>query len=369
MWGKSKKKLALATVHVQTTSAEISKRQEEVTRSYANALIAREETRQIQAKIEEEKSEREIVHADTGRLNKELERASQEVADLQAQIAKSREMAAAAKVAKEAVHQELAKQEEVVSEEHTAAEASAEVAREYAAALQCEQEEDGRRWQAVREAHEQLRNQADTGARKREKARADRDGAKRSHEASQEGLREAMQAHGQLKKDVEQTEGLLTSNRQKRVDLEGELATLRDRVSRATAEHATLDECRKTREEELAGLTCDLEGRQAHLQANLNAHAARFDLAKAERERVRVEHDSVKAAMGTIIPTYFELQRDNMARRRELEHARRDNEILNWEHHKVNRDLEMLAKSYDVGFLPPAAFAVPGATANPSLMQ
>merc|ERR1711957_253096 len=83
------------------------------------------------------------------------------------------------------------------------------------------------------------------------------------------------------------------------------------------------------------------------LESELASFSKRFQDAKEQRDRHLGEHAIAKDSVNKLLPEYFQMQVEHTERLRKLEAQRRKNEQLNWEHHKVHRDLGMLAKSYD----------------------
>merc|ERR1712032_134068 len=120
-----------------------------------------------------------------------------------------------------------------------------------------------------------------------------------------------------------------------------------------------MGESHKQKQNVLHMVSGELDRKRGALQHQLDEFNERFEEAKAQREQVISEHDKVRDTLGGFLPDYFQLQTEQAGKRRELEQVKREHELLTWEHHKVERDLDMLTKSYDLGYLPPLPGASP----------
>jgi len=358
MWGKSKKKLAAINTLIDAANQDINSRNAELTKLTSDIESCAKETEQIRASTEAERSEQKRIEAENASLLQEIDRLNGETADLQQQIAASKAAADEARREKEDLARQLAEHEQVVCKEHSAAEAAAEAAVKQAENLQAEQEAERRRWQDVRDAHEELRRQVEAGQRQCEEAKAARDTARGEWVSARDEVRELRLAHSRLNEEVQRTEESLAGQQAQRKRLQEELVSLGEQHRHVLAATKVLEEDHRQRQFVLQTVSQNLDEKRGQLQRELTDFQEKFQRAKEQHEQVVAEQGPVQEAMSSLLPEYFQLQTDRAARGRELEQARCEHELLNWEHHKVQRDVRMLAASYDPS-QPPVASGPP----------
>mmetsp|Transcript_2636 Transcript_2636/g.6177 ORF Transcript_2636/g.6177 Transcript_2636/m.6177 type:complete len:362 (-) Transcript_2636:220-1305(-) len=352
MWGKSKKKLAAVNLLIDETNKEINVQKSELAKVNAEIEACERETQQIKANADVERKGRQLAEAQNNHVLREIEQVSTEIAEMKQRIMDSKASAEEARREKEGLISELARHEEIVRREHSATEAAATAARKQAEELQAEQEAERRRWQVVREAHEELRQHVEAATRQCEEAKTTRDQARVEWAAAQEDLRELRLSQGQMREECRKAEASLASQKEQHRELEEELRVLRDQHRQVLAATKVLEEDHKHRQFVLQSVSQNLDDKRGHLQRELGEFQEKFQRAKAQHEQVIVEQGQIRGATNAVLPEYFKLQTDHAARARELEQAKREHELLSWEHHKVQRDVQMLSNSYDAGFLP-----------------
>lgn len=355
MWGKSRKKLANINALITTTSQDIGRGQMETTRLARDIEQCDQETRMIESHIEAQKKEQEGVQAENAQLAQAIKRADAEVAALRERIRLSKVAADDARREREALVTELATYEDLVREEHAVAGAAADAAHQTASDIQVEQEAERQQWQAARLRNEELRREAEAARLQCEEARAARDRAKAGWAVAREELHELQRAQRHLAEDNRRTEELLVEQQALRHQLDEELAALEAQCLQAAEAHRALEVDRRQRQFVLETVSESLAEKRGRLQRELDVFHEQFEKAKLTRANIAGEQAQVCDTMSTFLPEHFRLQTEQAAKSRDLEQARRERELLGWEQRKVQRDLQMLSKSYDVGFLPPLA--------------
>lgn len=236
----------------------------------------------------------------------------------------------------------------VLPTEHVAAEEAAVAARSGAKVLKEEQAAEHERWQAIRSKHETLRQQAEASTQQRDERRAELDQLKGAFATT----RDEVQEHRLGQKKLDDSVGLLQKQlaelQAQRKQVEEEITTVSDKHRNLRGIHASLEEEHRDRTLELIAVTENLSSKRAQLQRELNGFQQQFDKAKVQQDQILVEHANLRESLSAFLPEYFQLQTKQATTARELEHARRESELLQWENHKIERDLHMLIKSYDV---------------------
>jgi len=204
----------------------------------------------------------------------------------------------------------------------------------------------------VRNAHEELRKQVEDSTRQCEEAKSARDRAKEEWTTTRDELKALQLSHGILTEEYKKSEALLVEQQEQRKKLEKDLAALEEQHRQIVSSTKALEDDHKHRQFVLQSVSQNLDDKRGQLQRELSDFQNQFQKAKLQHEQIAVEQGQVRDNMNGFLPEYFQLQTDQAAKSRELEQAVRDSELLNWEHHKVHRDLQMLSNSYDVGFLP-----------------
>eukprot|EP00927_Polykrikos_kofoidii_P072432 TRINITY_DN68551_c0_g1_i1.p1 TRINITY_DN68551_c0_g1~~TRINITY_DN68551_c0_g1_i1.p1 ORF type:complete len:378 (+),score=79.30 TRINITY_DN68551_c0_g1_i1:173-1306(+) len=355
LWNRTGKKIKAINELLAVRSQEIDTAESQLLKLKQEVAACDEDTARISSEIEAQRRTQAENENDNARLSRQVQSAQADLADLQQQLADARAGAEKARKEKEVLLKELTETEDLVHAEHLAAEASAKAARQKAAQLQAEQEAERTRWQAMRLTHEELKQQLDTNVALCERARIQRDEAKVALNSTKDELWKFQQDHKRLQEEQQESEMQLAAQREQRAILEKEIASLTDQHQKVLQSHKELEIEHAARQRLLNTVTDDLNNKQASLQRQLKEFEERFEKARAQREKTMAEHDRSRESLGKFLPDYFQLQTDQSSRRREVEQVRREHEVLQWENHKVHRDLTSLAASYDPSFVPPQA--------------
>lgn len=351
LWNKSKKKLQAVNASIDSTNADIATHKSELEALTRETTACDLASKQLLEDLEAERRQQKQIEEENTSLNTELNDVNKEIEELSKKIEEAKKAAEQEKAEKERLLKELAEGEEVIRREHAKAHASTEAARAQAERLQADQEEERKRWQTTREAHELLQKQFKETQELCGQAKAERDAARARCIATREELRDLEKTHQRLGEEHRRTEELLGKEAERKQRLEAEHKDLTGQHADVMKAHGELEEQLKQRRTVLAHVTGDLEQKRSALNRELGDFQQRFQDAKEQRERHAVDHDRVKNSLGEFLPEYFGLQTEHAERRRALETTRRKHEALNWEHHKVHRDLDMLAKSYESGLI------------------
>merc|ERR1740116_8232 len=350
-FSKTKKKFAAVAARKDELERELHQQQDQLAKVNDEIKECEEGSHQLNDCIQAERTARELAEKENATLEHELQEASAELEALREKYHLSMAATEAARVEKEGLYIELAGAERIIQEEHAGVEASAEAAVQEVASLQAEQSEERRRWESTRRAHEQLQQHMKEAEQQRDLAKAERDVAKEKWVVVRDELQDLQRSNRRLCDDCVRNDVKLAEERAKRANLQKELASLTD--AHATIQQqqevqmAHHDTCRN-----LTAVSGELDSKRDSLQRELVAFEQQFQEAKVQRERLLVESNETRDALGVFLPEYFALQTEHASHQRELEHERRQHDTLKWEHHKVLRDLGMLAKSYDAGYAP-----------------
>lgn len=216
------------------------------------------------------------------------------------------------------------------------------------------------KWQAVRDTHEELRRQVEASAQRCDQVKAERERAKAEWGASRDELREMQAAHKRLEQENERTEEEVGEQLSLKKQLEDELRALEEQHQQIQEAHRALEVDHRRRQFVLDAVSENLSDKQGQLQRELVDFQEQFEKAKAHRERIAEEQARLRETTKAFYPEHCQAQTEHAAKTRELEQMRRERDLLNWEHYKVQRDSHMLSQSYDVGALPPLVAALQG---------
>lgn len=341
------KKLAAVNVILSSRKAEAEAQKEKLGSIERECGLVDADIKRIAEIIETERREQALAEQEKARLVMETAAARQELTQLRQDIAEAKEAADTARARKERLLADVADAESMVHREHLAAEASAAAARTSASVLQQEHEKERARWQALRSQHEELRLQLEATQQQCDHARSQRNEAKKLHTVTCDELRELRLTHTRMEAEHAETEAMLSKENATRQELDNEISALDQQHGQIMTSCKELDASNKDRQDVLRQVREDLGRKQEALHVQLKEFETRFDTAKVAREQTQLEHDGAREQLSSLLPEYFKLQTDHTVKRRETEQVRREHEMLGWEHHKVQRDLDMLSKSYD----------------------
>ncbi|CAK0893574.1 unnamed protein product, partial [Prorocentrum cordatum] len=110
---------------------------------------------------------------------------------------------------------------------------------------------------------------------------------------------------------------------------------------------------RRQRQFALAAARDELGANQRELHRDLGKFEEQLQKASCQREQIAEEHGQLRDVLNAFLHEHVQLQAEQAYRGNELERARSEREQTAWEHYKLNRDLTMLAKSYDTGLVAP----------------
>lgn len=350
--GGSKKKLQRLNTLTETTQREIAGQEHELEKVNAEITQIDADILKMTVDIRTEKANRETAEIENETLAKELEGLNIELNEIRRKLDASKAAAAKAKKEKEDLYAELARSETLVTQEHKDANVAADAAREVANKLRKDQEEQRRRWQNARAAHEELQRQVDAGMQEVTTAHTGFETAKREWSTTKSELQDLQAAHRRLADDHRAAERNLAEQHEKRAAFEADLRDLQEKTEHATAEYALLEQKYGERQKLLAAAKEDLDGKREVMNQELKIFERNFQESKDQRERLLCENDEARKDLSSFLPQYFKLQTEHAQKQREFEQVRRTHETLKWESHKVSRDLGMLTKSYDAGYLP-----------------
>mmetsp|Transcript_70855 Transcript_70855/g.133934 ORF Transcript_70855/g.133934 Transcript_70855/m.133934 type:complete len:362 (+) Transcript_70855:96-1181(+) len=350
--GKTKKKLQAVQLLNDQCTKEIADQQHELEEVQHDIEKIDEDIHTAEDGIKRENTNKELADAENEKLAQELENLNTELSELRRKLEESKKATSKAKKEKEDLYAELVQCETLVTQEHREASAAADAAREEANKLRQEQEEQRRRWQDTRLAHEELQRQVDAGMQQVSQAHGKYEAAKRDCTATKNELQDLQKSHRNLSDDQQAAEISLAEQQQKGARLEADLNDLLERTRKMEEEHALLQSKHEERQKQLLDAKRDLDGKRDAMNQELSRFEMNFQEAKGQRERLLGENDEARRELSNFLPQYFKLQTEHSQKQRELEQTRRTHETLKWENHKVQRDLGMLTKSYDAGYLP-----------------
>lgn len=349
MFGGSRKKLQAVEALISTTQQDIASKNGELGKVVAEIERLEQETKTLEEEVEYERREQSLAEAENARLKMELEQAIAESESLKDKITKSTFAADEAREEKDRLTAELARHEEIVREEHRAVEAAADAALREAARLHAEQESERLKWQEVRNAHEDLRKQIEEAAQRCEEIKAHRDAARTDWQVAKDSYQSLQMIHKRLEQDNARTEEELKEQLSQKKLLEEELQSLDQQHRQVREEHLSLEREQRDRKFVLDSVSTNLSDKRGHLQKELVDFQEQFEKAKAHRDRIVAEQVNLRQTTNVLLPEYFQLQAEHSAKSREFEQVKRDRELMGWEQLKVQRDLGVLASTYDCG--------------------
>lgn len=349
----TKTKLLQVQQDNETARSEIKQQEEELAQLKREIQACVEAQHGIDGSIERERQAKSSVDADGAGLANELAAVRKEVVEMQKRVlqAKTQERLG--------LHGELALFEAKIKDEREIAQKSTDVAQRETATLRQEQEKERVQWQTIKQEHEEAQQRAKLSSQQVSRVQAGLETLKKDHAATREALEVLKKSHERLSEEHGMSEKSLQEQTQECNELEAGLSELDKQARNATSAQQEIESSFRARHDALASVTAEVDRKNAWLQQELATFEQQFQEAKEQRERLLSDTSQVRDALGTFLPAYFRLQTEHAQNQRELQKTRRDHETLQWEHHKVERDLQMLAKSYDASYLSSLAAKTP----------
>lgn len=351
MFGPSKKKLQAATTQNETLGKDIEEKKAELARLQTTIENMDNENKALAEKVAMEIQRKNMVEGQNDGLKKELGVQQSKTEELRRKIDEAKLSLDSTRKEKEELHARLGSFEGLVKEQHESAKKSAELAQRESQALREEQEKERQVWHETKSAHEELLRQSELDSQRIAQAQKEFEEAKKEHTAARDALQDLQKAHERLCADHELNQRSLEEKQEKCTKLEAEISDIERQVREAIQAREELEAGHREKNALLSSAAADLAKKQDFLQRELSNFDQQFQEAKGCRERLLGETDRVRNDMGAFLPEYFNLQTEHAQNQRESEKIKRQTETLQWEHHKVHRDLHMLAKSYDAGYL------------------
>jgi chromosome segregation ATPase len=349
-FNRTGKKLQALTEANAQRKAELDKLEERENSLKREKTVIEEDIQRSAEVIDKERRDQAKHEREKAHLIAEAFSSREKLATLRENIAQAKDLTERARARRAQLLEEVSGAEKLVQTEHLAAEDCADQARQRAMQLQKDHVAERDRWEAMRGQYEEMNRQIDASANDNNAARQKRDEMKRACMDVAAELRDLKARYQRLEADCLSTEDTVKEEEAVRSELDAELQRLDTEQGQKMVDYKELEETNNGHIFALKETKVELENQRHGLSDQLRHFEERYEKAKLLQEQIQLEHEKVRETLAELLPQYFKLQTDHTARRREMEYARRDHEILSWEHYKINRDLEMLCKSYDPSF-------------------
>lgn len=283
---------------IDSAHEDMGKHQEELDKLSSDVVRLTADVERMKAEMAREAEEQEVARAEIAAMETENAKAVKESQELKLLINEIQDQSEAAIQERDALYKELADEEAAIREERQAAEETAEAALNDAAEVRAAQEAERKKWQASRQAHDDLQNQVQMHADLCSSAKTQRDEAKVNLGKAREELNDLEIMHRRLKEEFRMVEEGVKKERERKEKLQKNIGAVEGEHALVTKAHRELEDRFRMRKGALATVSTDLERKRHHIQGEIEEFQRRFQEAKEVRDTVLVEQDGAHDSVG-----------------------------------------------------------------------
>jgi len=352
-WFNTKEKTKLAALSASNDSVreDIERKQKELSAINHELDTCMHETSGIEHDIELAQQDKATADSETSGLRLEVSNAQVDIIKLRQKISEAVASAESASRESDAIIDHICQLGGQMKEMHVKAQAANEDAQHEIAALKQKEEAARSKLQFTKQEREELQRQSNDRLCRVSQARSDLESVKSQHAAMREALDCLQKAHAALLAEHSASEKSLGLQKEQCMKLEYEVYSLETQVQDAMVARKKLEHDNCERQATLASVRASLEEKDVLLKQKMDSCEKQFLEAKDQRDRLLAEAAQTHNALSAFLPYHFALQAQYVQSQGEAEKSGREHDSLQWEHHNLQADLQMLAERYDTGHL------------------